>query len=195
MALFSISIHEKMGNRQHKSRVLKLFSIFPYWIFFYVITHLDLIQKQPPEVFCKKRCSQKFHKIHKKTPVPESLFNKVAGLRPATLLKKRLWHRYFKVQPYSYERKTLELWPRKKNVVLQCYVSCIPACNVQVSACNVLMLGLYQMLTFGSSFRMAFNTQICRQFYFYVPFPFTFPSKFSFVGMLTVMQITFPCIS
>ena len=25
------------------------------------------------------------------------LFNKVAGLRPATLLKKRLWHRYFPV--------------------------------------------------------------------------------------------------
>ena len=28
-----------------------------------------------------------------KIPVPESLFNKVAGLRPATLLKKRLWHK------------------------------------------------------------------------------------------------------
>ena len=33
-----------------------------------------LRQKQPPEVFCKKRCSQKFHKIHRKTPVPESPF-------------------------------------------------------------------------------------------------------------------------
>ena len=31
-------------------------------------------QKQPPEVFCKKRCSWKFHKIHRKTPVLESLF-------------------------------------------------------------------------------------------------------------------------
>ena len=30
--------------------------------------------KQPPKVFCKKRCSQKFRKIHRKTPVPESLF-------------------------------------------------------------------------------------------------------------------------
>ena len=30
--------------------------------------------KQPPEVFNKKRCSEKFHKIHRKTPVPESLF-------------------------------------------------------------------------------------------------------------------------
>ena len=49
------------------------------------------VQKQPPEVFCKKMCSWKFHKIHRKTPVPETFFNKVAGLRPATLLKKRLW--------------------------------------------------------------------------------------------------------
>ena len=32
-----------------------------------------------PEVFCKKRCFQKFCKIRRKTPVPESLFNKVAG--------------------------------------------------------------------------------------------------------------------
>ena len=38
-----------------------------------------------------KRCSEKFRKIHRKTLVPESLFfNNVAGLRPETLLKKRL---------------------------------------------------------------------------------------------------------
>ena len=49
------------------------------------------VQKQPPEVFCKKMCSWKFHKIHRKTPVPEAFLNKVAGLRPATFLKKRLW--------------------------------------------------------------------------------------------------------
>ena len=40
--------------------------------------------KQPPEVFCKKRRSQKFRKIHRKTPVLEPL-------------KKRLWHRCFPV--------------------------------------------------------------------------------------------------
>ena len=38
-----------------------------------------------------KRCSWKFHKIHRKTPVPESL----SGLGPATSLLKRLWHRCF----------------------------------------------------------------------------------------------------
>ena len=38
--------------------------------------------KQPPELFYKKRCSQKFSKIQRKTPVPESLFlNRAAGLR------------------------------------------------------------------------------------------------------------------
>ena len=49
------------------------------------------VQKQPPEEFCKKMCSWKFHKIRRKTPVPETFFNKVASLRPVTLLKKRLW--------------------------------------------------------------------------------------------------------
>ena len=45
-----------------------------------------------PEAFCKK-C---FRKINWKTPVLGSLFlNKVVGLRPATLLKKRLWHKRF----------------------------------------------------------------------------------------------------
>ena len=39
------------------------------------------LQKQPPEVFYWNRCSQKFCKIRWKTPVSESLFNKVAGLR------------------------------------------------------------------------------------------------------------------
>ena len=39
-------------------------------------------------MFYKKQCSVKFYKIHRKTPVSESIFNKVAGLRPATALKK-----------------------------------------------------------------------------------------------------------
>ena len=44
-------------------------------------TQNQQVQKQS-EVFFKKRCSYKFHKIHRKTPVPESLFlNKVPGLR------------------------------------------------------------------------------------------------------------------
>ena len=38
------------------------------------------IQKQPAEVLYKKNCSKAFRNIHRKTPVLESLFDKVAGL-------------------------------------------------------------------------------------------------------------------
>ena len=66
-----------------------------------------------PEVFCKKRCSQKFRKIHRKTPVPEALFCTVAGLEPATLLKKRLWHKSFPVNFAKFLRTpflTEQIW-------------------------------------------------------------------------------------
>ena len=39
----------------------------------------------------------KSSKIHRKTPVFESLFNKVAGLNPCNFIKKRLQHRCFSV--------------------------------------------------------------------------------------------------
>ena len=52
-------------------------------------------QKQSPESVLRKRCSYKFLKIHRKAPLPKSLFDKVAGLRLAFLLKKRFWHRCF----------------------------------------------------------------------------------------------------
>ena len=50
-----------------------------------------------PEGFCKKGVLKTFHKIHLKTPLLESLFNGVSGLRPETLLRKRLQHRCFQV--------------------------------------------------------------------------------------------------
>ena len=47
-----------------------------------------------PEVFCKKGVLENFTGKH----LCHSLFfNKVAGLRPVTLLEKRLWHRCFPV--------------------------------------------------------------------------------------------------
>ena len=44
-------------------------------------------------------CASEFPGIHRKTSVSESLlfYNKVAGLRPAKLFKKRLFHRRFSV--------------------------------------------------------------------------------------------------
>ena len=45
-------------------------------------------QTQSPRGVLRKRRPQKFRKIHRKIPLPESLFNKVPGIRLATLLKR-----------------------------------------------------------------------------------------------------------
>ena len=56
-----------------------------------------MIQKQPPEVFCKKGVLKNLAKFKGKHLWQGLLFNKVAGPRPATILKKRFWHRCFPV--------------------------------------------------------------------------------------------------
>ena len=53
------------------------------------------LQKQPPEVFCKKRVLNNFAKFTGQHLCQRLFFNKVAGVRLATLLKKGLWHRCF----------------------------------------------------------------------------------------------------
>ena len=50
-----------------------------------------------PVVLCKKSDPRNFAKFTGKYLCQSLFFNKVAGLRPATLLKKRLRHRYFPV--------------------------------------------------------------------------------------------------
>ena len=80
--------------------------------------------------YVAQRCSVEkvfleIRKIHRKSPVPESLFNEVADHRTETWLKKRLWHRYFPVnfakflrKPFLTERllwllrKLVRLWRR-----------------------------------------------------------------------------------
>ena len=55
-------------------------------------------KKQPPKVFCfEKGVLRNFTKFTRKYLCQTLFFNKVAGMRPATLLKKRLWHRCFRV--------------------------------------------------------------------------------------------------
>ena len=49
------------------------------------------------EVFYKTGVLRKFAKFIGKHLCKSLFFNKVAGLRPATLLKKGLWHRCFPV--------------------------------------------------------------------------------------------------
>ena len=56
-----------------------------------------LLRSSRPEVFCKKGVLKNFEKFTGKHLCHSLFFNKVAGLRPATLLKKKLWHRCFPV--------------------------------------------------------------------------------------------------
>ena len=50
-----------------------------------------------PEVFCEKGVLRNFSKFTGNHLCQSLFFNKVAGLRPATLLKNRLWHKCFSV--------------------------------------------------------------------------------------------------
>ena len=59
-----------------------------------------------PELFCKKGVLKKFTKFTGKHLCQSLFFNKVASLRPATLLKKRLWHRCFLVNFVKFLRTT-----------------------------------------------------------------------------------------
>ena len=55
------------------------------------------MKKEFPEVLYKKSFLKNFTKVKGKQLCQSLFFNKVAGLRPATLLKKRLRHRCFLV--------------------------------------------------------------------------------------------------
>ena len=58
---------------------------------------MSQFQEQPPEVLYRKSCYWKFRNIHRKTPVLESVFNRLAGFKTCNFLKKRLRHRCFPV--------------------------------------------------------------------------------------------------
>ena len=80
-------------------------------------------QKQPPEVLCKgvPRNCEKFTGKHL---CPSLFFNKVTGLRPATLFKTRLWHRCFPVNFAKFLR-TLFLQNTSGRLLLQqCSAQC-----------------------------------------------------------------------
>ena len=67
-----------------------------------------VIQEQPPEMFYKKSYSYIFRSIHRKTPVLESLFNKVAGLKTRNFIKKALQHWCFPVNIAKFLRTYLQ---------------------------------------------------------------------------------------
>ena len=59
------------------------------------------VRSSRPRVFCKIGVLKYFSKFTGKNLCQSVVFSKVAGLKPATLLKKRLWHRCF---PVNFEK-------------------------------------------------------------------------------------------
>ena len=60
-------------------------------------------------VALKNRCSWKFRNINRKTPVSESLLNKVTDFQSCNFIKKGLQHRYFPVNIAKFLRTSF-LW-------------------------------------------------------------------------------------
>ena len=74
--------------------------VWSYAIFLFKFWH-TINRSSYLEVFCKKGVLGNFSKFTGKQLCQCLFFNKGAGLRPATLLKKRLWHRCF---PVNFEK-------------------------------------------------------------------------------------------
>ena len=91
----AICINTTIFNRVNRKQLNILKTFFEFLEFFWLFTEkmiqpqklLDKLQKQPPDVFCKKDVLRNFTKFTGKD-LCQSLF--FAGLRPAILLKKRL---------------------------------------------------------------------------------------------------------
>ena len=58
---------------------------------------MPLFRSSRPELFCRKGALRNFAKFTGKHLCQSLFFDKVEGLRPATLLKRRVWHRCFPV--------------------------------------------------------------------------------------------------
>ena len=135
-ALFHIFLQKKKISR------------FPGFIYRFEqknITFVSNPQRQPPEVFYETRCYWKFHKFTGKHLCQSLFFNKVAGLRPATLLKERNCHRCFPVNFAKFLRTPFlqntfgrlllnpELFLEDKILLFQ-YLLMISFCSFKVSS-------------------------------------------------------------
>ena len=75
-------------------RETKIYSVCLFTLLFFLHA---FVRSSRPDVLCKKGVLRNFGKFIEKHMCQKLLFNKVAGLRPATLLKKSLCHRCFSV--------------------------------------------------------------------------------------------------
>ena len=103
---------------------------------FTIIQGLVLLRSSRPDVFCKKDVLKNFSKFTGKHLCQSLFFNKVAGLRPATLLKKKTLAQVFPCEYYKISKNTFSyrtplvaasvysilVWLPFKNKELQFYI-------------------------------------------------------------------------
>ena len=80
----------QFGLKPDEFYISQLVSVFPD-----ICQSSDVEQGQPPEVFYKKNVLKNFTKFTGNQLCQSLFFNKIAGLRPTTLLKKRLMTGFF----------------------------------------------------------------------------------------------------
>ena len=100
------------------------------WLWAKFLTDFFSEKSNLPEVFYKKRVLRNSAKFTRKRMCQSLFFNKVAGLRCASLLKKKLWHRCFLVNfakflrtPFFIERLwwlVMSIAPVIANAALHC---------------------------------------------------------------------------
>ena len=83
----------KITNLLELYYITNVFNKFPRT--FRTTTVFIYFSQERSEVFCKNGAPKYFATFTEKHLCQSLLFNKAAGLRPATLLKKRLWHWVF----------------------------------------------------------------------------------------------------
>ena len=113
------------------------------------------------EVFCRKGVLRNFEKLTGKHLYQSLLFNKVAGLRTATLLKKRFWYRCFPVN-FSKFLKTPSITEHRRRLLLKTHV------NQLIFGEKLVDLQLYYSRTFSQEVfkHMCFKHFKARKYYY-----------------------------
>ena len=125
------------------------------------------------EVFCKERCSKKFHKTHRKTPVPESLF--LIKLQACNFIKKRLRHRCFPVNAPKFLRTSFLTEHLRWLLVICLYNFNIPVTrfwpgNGPFVTCSLLLILLGLLTCYNTSNMSTVFSLILVQVYSYLTY-------------------------